>query len=168
MELNAKQVGDAFRTVMLEENHNFLEDDLVLLANAFVRFAEPLIRADELENCVEIATSLNRLVGEKLYEVRNAELGLQQHNVMGNFLHHYDDHCLKKAPDDESGAKASAKKTAKNYSVGLFFNKSLRNSPVATPAAGTCNISPIPINGGILDACNAPPKAPAPCIKACP
>ena len=76
MELNAKQVGDAFRTVMLEENHNFLEDDLVLMANAFVRFAEPLIRADELENCVEIATSLNRLVGEKLYEVRNAELGL--------------------------------------------------------------------------------------------
>jgi len=74
MELNAKQVGEAFRTVMLEENHNFLEDDLVLLANAFIRFAEPLIRADELQSCVEIVTDLNRVVGEKLNEVRSIEL----------------------------------------------------------------------------------------------
>jgi len=71
MELNAKQVGEAFRTVMLEENHNFLEDDLVLMANAFVKFAEPLIRTDELNKCVEIATNLNRNVGEKLFEVRS-------------------------------------------------------------------------------------------------
>ena len=70
MELTKEQIGEAFRTVMLEENHNFLEDDLVLLGNAFVRFAEPLIRADELEKCVEVATTLNRVVGEKLQEVR--------------------------------------------------------------------------------------------------
>jgi len=74
MELNAKQVGEAFRTVMLEENHNFLEDDLVLLANAFVRFAEPLIRADELEKCVEITRGLNTLVGQRLKQVRYYEL----------------------------------------------------------------------------------------------
>jgi len=74
MELNAKQVGEAFRTVMLEENHNFLEDDLVLLANTFVRFAEPLIRADELEKCVEIASRLNTLVGQRLKQVRYYEL----------------------------------------------------------------------------------------------
>jgi hypothetical protein len=55
---------------MLEENHNFLEDDLVLLGNAFVRFAEPLIRKDELAQCVEVVTALNRVVGEKLQEVR--------------------------------------------------------------------------------------------------
>ena len=71
MELNAKQVGEAFRTVMLEENHNFLEDDLVLMANAFVKFAEPFIKTDELNKCVEIATNLNRNVGEKLFEVRS-------------------------------------------------------------------------------------------------
>ena len=76
MELTKEQVGEAFRTVMLEENHNFLEDDLVLLGNAFVRFAEPLIRADELEKCVEITTNLNRVVGERLKEVRDVELGL--------------------------------------------------------------------------------------------
>jgi 2-keto-3-deoxy-galactonokinase len=71
MELNAKQAGEAFRTIMLEENHNFLEDDLVLLANAFVRYVEPHIRTDELNKCVEIATNLNRNVGEKLFEVRS-------------------------------------------------------------------------------------------------
>ena len=70
MKLTKEQVGEAFRTVMLEENHNFLEDDLVLLGNAFVRFAEPLIRKDELAQCVEVVTALNRVVGEKLQEVR--------------------------------------------------------------------------------------------------
>jgi hypothetical protein len=71
MELNAQQIGEAFRTVMLEEDHNFLEDDLVLLANAFVRYAEPMIRQQELDACVEIVSNLNRVVGEKLREVRN-------------------------------------------------------------------------------------------------
>jgi hypothetical protein len=70
MELTKEQIGEAFRSVMLEENHNFLEDDLVLLGNAFVRFAEPLIRKDELAQCVEVVTALNRVVGEKLQEVR--------------------------------------------------------------------------------------------------
>jgi hypothetical protein len=72
MKLTKEQVGEAFRTVMLEENHNFLEDDLVLLGNAFVRFAEPLIRKDELAQCVDVVTALNRVVGEKLQEVRGS------------------------------------------------------------------------------------------------
>lgn len=71
MELNKEQVGIAFRSVFLEENYNFLEDDLVKLANAFVAKAEPLIRADELDQCVKIVTTLNRVVGEKLQEVRD-------------------------------------------------------------------------------------------------
>jgi len=71
MELTKEQIGEAFRSVMLEENHNFLEDDLVLLGNAFVRFAEPLIRKDELDQCVGVVTALNRVVGEKLQEVRS-------------------------------------------------------------------------------------------------
>lgn len=73
MELTKEQVGDMFRTIMLEENYNFLEDDLVKLANTFVAKAEPLIRADELSQCVEIVTSLNRVVGEKLQEVKNVD-----------------------------------------------------------------------------------------------
>ena len=71
IELTKEQVGEAFRTIMLEENYNFLEDDLVKLANAFVAKAEPLIRADELDQCVKIVTTLNRVVGEKLQEVRD-------------------------------------------------------------------------------------------------
>ncbi len=70
MELNKEQVGVAFRSVFLEENYNFLEDDLVKLANAFVAKAEPLIRADELSKCVNVVSDLNRLVAEKLREVR--------------------------------------------------------------------------------------------------
>lgn len=34
--LTRQEVIDAFRTVWLEENYNFLEDDLVRLAHAFV------------------------------------------------------------------------------------------------------------------------------------
>jgi hypothetical protein len=70
MELTKEQVGEAFRTIMLEENYNFLEDDLVNLANVFVAKAEPLIRADELSKCVNVVSDLNRLVAEKLKEVR--------------------------------------------------------------------------------------------------
>jgi len=39
---------------------------------------------------------------------------------MGNFLHHYDDHCLKKAPDDESGANGFCKEKVKMIKVILF------------------------------------------------
>ena len=70
MELTKEQVGEAFRTIMLEENYNFLEDDLVNLANVFVAKAEPFIRADELSKCVNVVSDLNRLVAEKLKEVR--------------------------------------------------------------------------------------------------
>jgi hypothetical protein len=73
MELTKEQVGVAFRSVFLEENYNFLEDDLVRLANTFVAKAEPLIRADELSKCVNVVSDLNRLVGEKLHEVRNVD-----------------------------------------------------------------------------------------------
>jgi hypothetical protein len=70
MKLNPQQVKEAFRKAWMEENHDFLEEDLVILANAFVEYAEPLIRADELKECVKVATDLNRLVGERLAEVR--------------------------------------------------------------------------------------------------
>ena len=69
-ELNADQIREAFFSLHLEENYNFLADDLAKLANAFVAKAEPLIRADELAQCVEVVIALNRVVGEKLQEVR--------------------------------------------------------------------------------------------------
>jgi hypothetical protein len=50
----------------LEENHNFLEDDLNKIAQAY---AEEGAR-QERAGCIKVVTSLNRVVGEKLAEVR--------------------------------------------------------------------------------------------------
>jgi len=72
VELTPQQVGDAFRTIMLEENYNFLEDDLVKLANAFVTAAAPAIIKAERAECVKFTKSLNELVGKALENKRNA------------------------------------------------------------------------------------------------
>jgi hypothetical protein len=72
IELTKEQVGDAFRTIMLEENYNFLEDDLVKLANAFVTAAAPAIIKAERAECVKFTKSLNELVGKALENKRNA------------------------------------------------------------------------------------------------
>ena len=72
IELTKEQVGEAFRTVMLEENYNFLEDDLVKLANAFVTFAAPSIIKAERAECVKFTKSLKELVGKALENKRNA------------------------------------------------------------------------------------------------
>ena len=72
IELDAKQVGDAFRTLMLEENYNFLEEDLIKLANAFASAAAPAIIKAERAECVKFTKSLNELVGHALEKKRNA------------------------------------------------------------------------------------------------
>lgn len=61
------EANKLFRTIQLEENHNFLEDDLVKLANVFADAGAK----KELAECVKVATSLNRVVGEKLAQVRS-------------------------------------------------------------------------------------------------
>ena len=71
--MNTERINEIFREIHLEENYNFLAEDLVLMANAFVRYAEPMIRKDELDACVGIVSNLNRVVGEKLQEVRNVD-----------------------------------------------------------------------------------------------
>jgi hypothetical protein len=72
IELTTEQVGDAFRTVMLEENYNFLEEDLIKLANAFAQAAAPAIIKAERAECVKFTKSLNELVGHALEQKRNA------------------------------------------------------------------------------------------------
>ena len=66
MILEKEEVNKLFHAVNLEENYNFLEDDLLKLANVF---ADAGAR-HEFKACVDVATNLNRLVGEKLAEVR--------------------------------------------------------------------------------------------------
>ena len=70
IQLTSDEVRSAFIHSNLEENYNFLEDDLVKLANAFVAKAEPLIRKDERSACLDIANNLNREVAAKIQEVR--------------------------------------------------------------------------------------------------
>ena len=72
IELTKEQVSEAFRGVDLEENYNFLEDDLVKLANAFVTAAAPAIIKAERAECVKFTKSLNELVGKALENKRNA------------------------------------------------------------------------------------------------
>jgi hypothetical protein len=72
IELTPEQVGEAFRTVMLEENYNFLEEDLVLLANTFVKAAAPMIIKAERDECIKFVKSLNELVAQALKNKREA------------------------------------------------------------------------------------------------
>jgi hypothetical protein len=73
VELTPEQVGEAFRTIMLEENHNFLEEDLVTLANTFVKAAAPMIAKLERDKCIEVARAVNYLVAERIEQIRGQE-----------------------------------------------------------------------------------------------
>lgn len=64
--MTPERIHEIFRSVNLEENHNFLEDDLIKIAEAY---AEEGAR-QERAGCIKVVTSLNRVVGEKLAEVR--------------------------------------------------------------------------------------------------
>ena len=64
--MTPERINEIFRGLNLEENHNFLEDDLKLIAEAY---AEEGAR-QERAGCIKVVTSLNRVVGEKLAEVR--------------------------------------------------------------------------------------------------
>jgi hypothetical protein len=68
--LTKEEIGEAFRNVMLEENYNFLEDDLVMLGNAFVMAAMPVIVRQERNLCIDFVNSLNTEVGKALQEKR--------------------------------------------------------------------------------------------------
>jgi hypothetical protein len=64
--MTPERINEIFRGLNLEENHNFLEEDLKLLAEAY--FEEGA--KEERSGCIRVATDLNRIVGEKLAEVR--------------------------------------------------------------------------------------------------
>lgn len=68
--ITKEQVKEAFMNIMLEENYNFLEEDLVTLAEAFVKAATPAIEKQERDKCVDIARSVNYLVAERIEQVR--------------------------------------------------------------------------------------------------
>jgi hypothetical protein len=64
--MTPERIHEIFRSIDLEETHNFLEDDLIKIAEAYAEEGAKQERA----GCLEVVTSLNRVVGEKLAEVR--------------------------------------------------------------------------------------------------
>ena len=69
--LSKEQINRVFHEVQLEDNYNFLEDDLVKLANAFIDRAKIDIIMKEREACIEVARAYNSLVADKIEEVMN-------------------------------------------------------------------------------------------------
>ena len=68
--ITKEQVTETFVNLVLEEHYNFLEEDLVKLAEAFVKTATPSIVEEERKQCVKIVRSLNTFVADKLQEIR--------------------------------------------------------------------------------------------------
>ena len=68
--LTPQEVNETFINTKLEEDYNFLQDDLVKLAQAFIDAAKPRIALEERILCVDVVRSLNTLVADKLAEIR--------------------------------------------------------------------------------------------------
>lgn len=68
--MTVQEITDTFINTPLEGDYNFLQDDLVKLANAFIQAAAPKIAKQERDECVKIAQSVNTLVAYKIMEVR--------------------------------------------------------------------------------------------------
>jgi hypothetical protein len=71
MELSKEQVVDTFVNTPLEGDYNFIQEDLIKLANAFVAAAAPEIAKKERELCLDVARSVNHLVAERMAQIRN-------------------------------------------------------------------------------------------------
>ena len=68
--LDKEQIKESFRKIYLEENYNFLEDDLVKLADAFIMAAMPAIVKTERDMCIKFVNTLNTNVARALGEYR--------------------------------------------------------------------------------------------------
>ena len=68
--LTQKEVNEAFINARLEEDYNFLQDDLMKLSNAIIEAAREKIAKQERVECIKIARSVNHLVAEKIEQVR--------------------------------------------------------------------------------------------------
>ena len=68
--LDKDQIKEAFRKIYLEENYNFLEEDLERLADGFIMAAMPAIVKTERDMCVKFVNSLNTNVARALGDYR--------------------------------------------------------------------------------------------------
>jgi len=68
--LTVEEINKAFHEVYLEENYNFLEEDLQNLADGFIMAAMPAIVKTERDMCVKFVNSLNTNVARALGDYR--------------------------------------------------------------------------------------------------
>jgi hypothetical protein len=68
--LDKEQIKEAFRKIYLEENHDFLEEDLQKLADGFIMAALPMIIRTERDMCIKFVNTLNTNVARALSEYR--------------------------------------------------------------------------------------------------
>jgi hypothetical protein len=64
--MTPERINKIFHSLNLEGNYTLLEDDLIKLAQAYAEEGAK----QERTGCLEVVTQLNRVVGEKLAEVR--------------------------------------------------------------------------------------------------
>jgi hypothetical protein len=70
--LTTEEIRDTFINTKLEENYNFLEEDLEKLASAFVMAAMPKIVRTERNMCINFVRTLNGPVAQALEDKRGA------------------------------------------------------------------------------------------------
>jgi hypothetical protein len=68
--LNPNEIKEAFRKIYLDENYNFLEEDLQKLADGFIMAAMPAIVKTERDMCIKFVNTLNTNVARALGEYR--------------------------------------------------------------------------------------------------
>jgi hypothetical protein len=70
--LTIEEIRDTFINTKLEENYNFLEEDLEKLASAFVMAAMPKLVQMERNLCIDFVRTLNGPVAQALEDRRGA------------------------------------------------------------------------------------------------
>lgn len=68
--LTPQEIKEVFMNTYLVENYNFLEEDLVKLANALIEKAKVKIAREERIECIQFVRSLNHLVADRLEQKR--------------------------------------------------------------------------------------------------
>jgi len=71
--LSKEEINEVFINSNLVENYNFLEEDLIKLANAMIEKARPKLVQAERDACIDIARAYNTLVADKIIEVRQGK-----------------------------------------------------------------------------------------------
>jgi len=71
--LTTQEAAEAFINANLEDEFNFLQEDLMKLSQAFIDAAKPGIIKEERGECLKFVRSLNTYVADKLAEFRQGK-----------------------------------------------------------------------------------------------